>query len=75
MESVFQSNIIPNNPIRVQRIEGDRIIRLPAKSLRKWLKLAKADSTSTPGKLESDLPQYNFQVSAEKVKNIQEGMN
>jgi hypothetical protein len=67
VESIFETNIIPNNPLRVQRIEGDRLMRLPSKAFKRWLQISQASSSNpvTAPQPSAELPRYQFKVSEE----------
>jgi pentatricopeptide repeat protein len=68
VENIFETNIAPGNPIRIQRVEGDRILRLPSHSLTKWLRLLKTSPMASP--TETDLPSYKFKVHPSDHKRV-----
>jgi hypothetical protein len=70
VESIFETNIIPNNPIRVQRIEGDRLMRLPAKALKRWLQVSQSSPHVTATPLSAELPRYQFKVTEDRPQRF-----
>jgi hypothetical protein len=72
--SIFESTILPDYPqpvavpIRVQKMEGDRLIRVPAKSFKTWLRELKQLSPSRSSKPSpkpagiDDIPLYRFKT-------------